>query len=124
MPAPLTTTTGGLEAVADAAGLVVTISTGGTVTPALGPTLGATEGATLGTTLGCSPSPPPSVGRGTTTVVVLLTVVEVRRVVTGSLVAVSMGQTVVPMGISVVVSRPGHDVTAGAHDVMVYVCVE
>ncbi len=108
---------------ADAPGLVVTISTGGTVafelgTTTLGTTLGATLGATEGATLGCS-SPLPSVGRGTTTVVVLLTVVEVRRVVTGSVAAVSMGQTVVPMGMSVVVSRAGHLVTSGAHEVMV-----
>jgi len=111
--------------------LVVTTWTGGTLTAPLGRTLGRTDGMTLPLPVGMavessssSSSPPlPPVGRGG--------LVCVRRVVTGLPplpplppglpgLELAMGQTVVPMGISVVVSRPGQPVvTEGGHEVMV-----
>ena len=100
-------------------GLVVTTSTGGAVTEplvlALLPPieLGATEGAKL-PLVADSVSLPLPVGLAPPPV----TVVDVRRVL-------ATGQTVVPMGTRLVVSRAGQlVVTDGGHEVMVYQWVE
>lgn len=107
--------------VVDAVSLVVTTSTGGTLTDELGFTLGWTLGtklpvaSSLSLLEGGTAAPP--VG-----------LVVVRRVVTlapAPPVGVPMGQTVVPMTTSEVVSRVGQLVlTEGGHDVTVYQCVE
>ena len=119
--APLTVTGLVVDAGAEPelVGLVVTTSTGGTVTEPLGLALlppielGATEGAKL-PLVADSVSLPLPVGWAPPPV----TVVDVRRVL-------ATGQTVVPMGTRLVVSRAGQlVVTDGGHDVMVYQCVE
>ncbi len=96
-------------------GLVVTTSTGGTETALLGlePLLPIELGTTDGMKLPVA-EPLPPVGCSAPPVAV----VEVRRVL-------AMGQTVVPMGTSEVVSRAGQlVVTDGGHEVMVYQWVE
>jgi hypothetical protein len=108
--------------------LLVTTSTGGTTTVGLTTSVpcpiedGTNDGEPL-PPLSEGETPLPLLvllGRGTTTVVVLETVVDVRSVVVAS--PESMGQTVVPMGTTTVVSRPGQPVvTDGGHEVMVWV---